>query len=83
MALFLFHYSFFNDMLKHYLNSNNKKSKITAVPTAFSLGGTIFGGSMTNSASTRKCCLQSCNFRFFPAWRNLFKSSRMKFEYMI
>ena len=43
-----------------------KKSKITAVPTAFSLGGTIFGGSMTNSASTIKCCLQSCNYRFFP-----------------
>ena len=43
-----------------------KKSKITAVPTAFSLGGNIFGGSMTNSASTRKSCLQSCNFRFFP-----------------
>ena len=60
----------------------SKKSKITAVPTAFSLGGTIFGGSMTNSASTRKCCLQSCNFRFFPPWRNLFKSRRMNFEYM-
>ena len=41
---------------------NNTKSKIKAVPTAFSFGGTIFGGSMSNSASTRKCCLLGFNF---------------------
>ena len=59
--------SSFNNIDYYYYH---KKSKITAVPTAFSLGGTIFGGSMKNSASTRKCCLQSCNFRFFPLGGN-------------
>ena len=45
--------------------TRRRKSKITAVPTAGSFGGTIFGGSIANSAFTRKCCLHSCNFRFF------------------
>ena len=48
-----------NNGAETYHKSLKSKSKITAVTTAFSLGGTIFGGSMTNSASTRKCCLQS------------------------
>ena len=43
----------------------NKKSKIAAVPTACSFGGTIFCGWWIDSASKEKCCMHSCNFEFF------------------
>ena len=47
------------------LECHNKKSKIAAVPTTCSFGGTISGGWWIDSASKRKCCLHSCNFGFF------------------
>ena len=43
---------------------HTEKSKITAVATELYFGGTIFWW-LSESASMRKFCLQSCNFRFF------------------
>ena len=42
-----------------------KKSKIAAVPTACSFGGTIFGGWWIDSASKRKCCFTAAILDFF------------------
>ena len=48
----------------------SKKSKIVAVPTASSFGGTIFGGWWIDSASKRKCFRHSCNFGFLSRHRH-------------
>ena len=46
-------------------NKCNKKSKIAAVPTTCSFGGTIFGGWWIDSAAKRKCCLHAAILDFF------------------
>ena len=42
-----------------------KESKIAAVPTACSFGGTIIGGWLIDCASKGKCCLSAAILDFF------------------